>query len=112
LTTDPASKAPDSPVTRLLVITRRRYPTAPAADRAVVDAGSVPDVTRLTEWIPSWAAWPASALSTLAAVAGSGLVLHAAAFGSVRSAAWAALAFVAAALLWFVADVATAGRRW
>jgi hypothetical protein len=77
-----------------------------------IDTGSVPGVTRITERLPSWLAWPASALSTLAAVAGSGFVLHAAAFGSVWSAAWAAAAFATAAVLWFLADLATAGRRF
>ncbi len=69
-------------------------------------------VTRLTELVPSWLAWPASALSTLGALTGSGLMLHAAAFGSVWSAVWAAAAFGGAGILWFVADAATTGRRW
>ena len=75
-------------------------------------AGSVPGVERITELIPGWLAWPSSVLSTLAALAGSGFMLHAAAFGSVWSVVWAAVAFGVAAALWFLADIATSGRRW
>lgn len=69
-------------------------------------------MTRLIENLPAWIAWPASLLSTLGALAGSALMLHAAAFGSVASAAWAGLAFSCAAALWFLADLATTNRRW
>lgn len=69
-------------------------------------------MTRFVEHLPAWLAWPASALSTLAALAGSGLMLHAAAFGSVPSALWAGLAFVVAGASWFLADLATTNRRW
>jgi hypothetical protein len=72
----------------------------------------VPDVKRIAQLVPGWLAWPSSALSTLAALVGSGLVLHAAAFGSVWSAVWAGVAFALAAVLWFLADIATSGRRW
>lgn len=68
-------------------------------------------MTGLTEYLPAWLAWPSSALSTLAALTGSGLMLHAAAFASVASALWAGVAFVVAGVLWFVADFATANRR-
>jgi hypothetical protein len=66
---------------------------------------------RVLNSIPYWLAWPAGALSTLAALGGSALVLHAAAFGVVASAVWAAVAFMGAAAFWFVADVASTNRH-
>ena len=51
-----------------------------------------------------------SALSTLAAFTGAGLVFAAAALGSVRAAIWAGIAFGAAAILWHLADYAAGNR--
>ena len=67
-------------------------------------------VDRLIELVPSWLAWPMSALSTLAAFAGAGLVFAAASLGSVRAAIWAGIAFGAAAILWHLADYAAGNR--
>lgn len=64
----------------------------------------------ITDYVPHWLSWPASTLSTLAAVAGAGLVLHSAAFGEVGSAIWSGISFAVAAVLWYVADVAASNR--
>lgn len=64
----------------------------------------------ITQYVPHWLAWPASALSTLGAIAGSGLVFHSAAFGEVTTAIWGGVAFAVAAVFWFVADVAAGNR--
>ncbi len=65
---------------------------------------------RFPALIPGWLAWPMSALSTIAAFVGAGLVLAAAAFGSIRAAAWGGIAFLVAAVAWHVADFARANR--
>lgn len=65
---------------------------------------------RLTEKVPPGLAWPLSALSTIAAFAGSALFFHAAAFGRPASAIWGGALLVAAGLLWYVADIAASNR--
>lgn len=61
---------------------------------------------RLAGFLPSWLAWPASALSTLGGFAGAGLILLSAATGSVPAAIWAGVAFVGGALFWHLAELA------
>jgi hypothetical protein len=61
----------------------------------------------MPQHIPPWIARPAAALSTLAALAGSAMLLLAAATGDYRWAVWGGVCFVGAALLWFVGDLAT-----
>jgi Flp pilus assembly protein TadB len=65
---------------------------------------------RLGERVPHALAWPLSALSTVAAFAGSALFFHAAAFGRPWSAIWGGVLLVAAGVLWYVADIAAANR--
>jgi hypothetical protein len=67
-------------------------------------------VSRFLEYVPHWLAWPAGALSTLAALGASALLFHAATFAEVSSAVWGGVVFVGAAALWWVADVAAGNR--
>ncbi len=65
---------------------------------------------RLATFIPHWLAWPMSAISTLAAFAGAGLVFASAALGSLDAARWSGGAFLVAAVTWHIADLAQANR--
>jgi hypothetical protein len=56
--------------------------------------------------LPEALAWPLSALSTLLGFTGAGLVLFAAATGSIPAAIWAAVAFAIAAVTWHLAEFA------
>ena len=58
--------------------------------------------------IPEWLARPAAVLSTLAALAGVGLIFWSAVTGGYWWAIWGVASFVGAALLWHVADYAAA----
>ena len=58
--------------------------------------------------IPKWPARPASILSILAALTGSGLIFWSAASGDYWWAIWGGVAFACAALLWYLADYAAA----
>ena len=62
---------------------------------------------RVAAMLPGWLAWPMSALGTLLGLAGAGLVLLAAATGSIAAAVWGAGAFAAAAVAWHVAEFAS-----
>ena len=64
----------------------------------------------LQQFIPHWLARPASAASALAAAAGAGFVFWAAVTGAYWWAIWGVIAFVAAGLLWHLADYAGAAR--
>jgi hypothetical protein len=59
--------------------------------------------------IPPGLAWPLSAASTLLAVIGGGLVMYAAALGSITAVVWALACFLVAGALWYAADYAGAG---
>lgn len=63
----------------------------------------------LVRLLPPWLAWPMSALSTLAGFVGAGLILFAAATGSVPAAVWAGVSFLAAAIFWHIAEFAGDG---
>ena len=56
--------------------------------------------------IPQWLTRPATALSTMAALAGAGLILWAAVTGAYWWAVWGVVSFIGAGLLWYVADYA------
>jgi len=58
--------------------------------------------------IPQQAARPAAVLSTLAALAGSAFIFWAAATGDYWWAVWGGVSFAAAALLWYLSDLAAA----
>jgi hypothetical protein len=60
----------------------------------------------LQDLIPEWLARPAAVLSTLAALAGAGLIFWSAVSGSYWWAIWGAVSFAGAGLLWYVADYA------
>lgn len=60
--------------------------------------------------IPPWLGWPLSALSTLSAFAGAGLIFAAAAFGSITAGIWSGAAFLTSAVLWHLADFAEGNR--
>jgi hypothetical protein len=59
--------------------------------------------------IPHALARPAAVISTLAALAGAALVFWAAVTGDYWWAIWGGIAFAAAALVWYVGDLAAAG---
>jgi hypothetical protein len=67
----------------------------------------------IARYIPHWLAWPVNLLSTLAAFAGAGLVFYAAAFGDgdYAGVVWGGIAFVVAAVLWHIADMASGNRK-
>ena len=67
-------------------------------------------IERTFDRIPPALAWPLSAASTLLAVVGGGLVMFAAALGSIAAAIWAICCFLASGALWYAADYAGAGR--
>jgi len=56
--------------------------------------------------LPHWLSRPAVLLSTLAGLAGSGLIFWAAATGDYWWAVWGAVSFVGAGLLWYLGDLA------
>ncbi|HUU61476.1 MAG TPA: hypothetical protein VMX37_03730 [Acidimicrobiia bacterium] len=62
----------------------------------------------MQQLIPEWLARPVAALSTLAALAGAGLIFWSAVTGGYWWAIWGVVSFVGAALLWHVADYAAA----
>ena len=59
----------------------------------------------VAERLPRWIAGPASALSIVAAVAGSALVFWAVVYGSYLAAMLSGVAFLCAGLLWYAADL-------
>jgi len=61
---------------------------------------------RIAGSIPGWLAWPLSAASTVAALAGAGFLFAAAVFGSIAWAVWGVTTFAIAGLLWYGADYA------
>lgn len=63
---------------------------------------------RIAALLPHSLAWPMSALSTVTGVAGSGLILWAAATGSIAAAIWSGVCFVLAAVAWHLAEFAAA----
>ena len=65
---------------------------------------------RLAEMIPGWLAWPASAVSTLAAAGAAALMFLAAMNGDWTPVYWAGALFVVASVLWHLADMAGANR--
>ena len=65
-----------------------------------------PLTDRIAALVPSGLAWPLSAASTLAGFTGAGLILWAAATGSIAAAVWSGISFVTAAGLWFLAEFA------
>lgn len=67
---------------------------------------------QIVRLIPHWLAWPLNAASTLAGLTGAGLVFYGAAFGdgSLTPYVWGAVAFTVAAVLWFVADLASSNH--
>jgi hypothetical protein len=68
----------------------------------------------LQDLIPEWLARPASMLSTLAALAGAGLVFWSAVTGGYWWAIWGVISFVAGGCLWYLADyagTASTGKR-
>lgn len=67
---------------------------------------------RIIDILPHWLAWPVGLLSTGAALAGCGLLFYGAGFGDGGLAPylWAAGAFAAAGVLWWVADLASSNR--
>lgn len=67
-------------------------------------------IERTFDRIPPGLAWPLSAASTLLAVVGAGLVMFAAALGSIAAAIWAVCCFLVSGALWYAADYAGAGR--
>lgn len=69
-------------------------------------------MNHIARFIPHWLAWPVNLLSTLTAFAGAGFVFYATAFGNggYDPIVWAALAFVIAAVLWHIADMASGNR--
>lgn len=67
-------------------------------------------IDRIAGLVPHWLGWPMSALSTLTALAGAGLLFAAAAFASIAAAIWGGIAFLIAAITWHVADIAEANR--
>jgi hypothetical protein len=69
-------------------------------------------MTRITELVPHWLAWPLNLLSTAAAIAGAGFLFYGAAFGDgeVRHFLWGAVCFTGAAVVWWVADLASSNR--
>jgi hypothetical protein len=64
----------------------------------------------ISRYIPHWLAWPVGALSTLGALAGSGLMFYSAAYGEYVPAIWAVAVFVGSGLLWYVSDMAAGNR--
>ncbi len=69
-----------------------------------------PPMNPLAEYLPPWLAWPLSALSTVAALAGAVLLFFAAALGEYAPAVWGGVVFVAAGALWYLADMAASNR--
>ncbi len=67
-------------------------------------------IDRISNLVPHWLGWPMSALSTLTAFTGAGLLFAAAAFASIAAAVWGGFAFLVAAITWHVADIAEANR--
>ena len=67
-------------------------------------------IDRITNLVPHWLGWPMSAIITLAAFTGAGLLFAAAAFASIAAAIWGGVAFLVAAITWHVADIAEANR--
>ncbi len=67
-------------------------------------------IDRISNLVPHWLGWPMSALSTLTAFTGAGLLFAAAAFASIAAAVWGGVAFGVAAITWHVADIAEANR--
>jgi len=67
-------------------------------------------IDRISNLVPPWLGWPMSALSTLTAFTGAGLLFAAAAFASIAAAVWGGAAFLVAAITWHVADIAEANR--
>jgi hypothetical protein len=65
-----------------------------------------PITDRIAGVVPNALAWPLSAASTLVGLVGAGLILWAAATGSIASAIWSGICFVGAAGLWFLAEFA------
>jgi hypothetical protein len=67
---------------------------------------------QIVRLIPHWLAWPLNLASTLAGLTGAGFVLYGAGFadGDLTPYVWAAVSFVVAAVLWFVADLASSNR--
>ena len=67
---------------------------------------------RITEYVPHWLAWPVNLLSTAAAAAGAGLVFYGAGFGDgeLDPFLWGGICFVAAGVLWWVADLASSNQ--
>jgi protein-S-isoprenylcysteine O-methyltransferase Ste14 len=66
---------------------------------------------QITSRIPHALAWPLSVLSTLGALAGAALFFHAATFGQPSSAIVGGVLLVAAGVLWYLADFASANRE-
>lgn len=64
----------------------------------------------LVRLIPHWLAWPMSALATLAAGTGAVLFFFSAVFGESQTAVWGGVVFVAAAVLWYLGDMAASNR--
>jgi hypothetical protein len=65
---------------------------------------------KVTAMVPGWLAWPASALSTAAAAGAAIFVFFGAMNGDWSPVYWAGFFFVIAAVLWHVADIASANR--
>jgi len=64
----------------------------------------------LARFVPHWLAWPMSALSTLGALGGAVLFFLSAVFADYELAIWGAAAFVGAAVVWFLGDMAASNR--
>jgi hypothetical protein len=64
---------------------------------------------RTIQYLPHWLVWPVNLLSIVSALTGAGLVFYGAGFGdgSLAAFVWGGIAFVIAALLWWVADLAS-----
>ncbi|MDX1689784.1 MAG: hypothetical protein R3290_02050 [Acidimicrobiia bacterium] len=69
-------------------------------------------VERFADMMPGWLAWPASAASTVTAVVAAVFVFFAAMNGEWTPVYWAGIFFVIAAVLWHVADMASANRTY
>ena len=65
---------------------------------------------KVTDMVPGWLAWPASALSTMSAGGAAVFMFFAAMDGEWSPVYWAGFFFVVAAVLWHVADIAAANR--
>jgi len=64
---------------------------------------------RIIQFLPHWLAWPVNLLSIGAALTGAGLIFYGAGFGdgSLAPFVWGGIAFAAAAVLWWIADLAS-----